>query len=106
MFGGKAAKCLPVTAAAQLAGCCNDYQISATPSSSCCLSGNCKPDEEVPEDQICEGRLTITLSKDPEANWYFDDGRYNCSEYPVDAHTLTFEGKTYPIFKIHPCKTK
>lgn len=102
----KAGKCLAVTASAQLAGCFNDYQISAAPSSSCCLSGNCKPDEEVPEDQICEGRLTITLSKDAQADWYFDDGKYNCSEYPVDAHTLTFEGKTYPTFKIHPCKTK
>lgn len=67
------------------------------------LKGVSKP-ENIEEFETLGGNFSITLSKDPTADYYFGDGRYNKSDYQVDCHTITFSGNSYPLYKIQPPK--
>ena len=93
----------PADPKVQLAGVCNEYSFSE-PTATMTLKGISKPDSV--EESETLGCFSITLSKDEEKDWYWDDGRYNNSDYCVDQLDFTANGVCYPAFRIHPHKTK
>ena len=62
---------------------------------------------EIDEDEIIGENIAILTMKDVKADYCFNDGRYNNSDFEVEQSMLTSSNfKEYTAYTIYPAETK
>lgn len=86
---------------AQLGDSYNDYAISHESSHSAVIPGISILENGVSDSETISKVFAITVQKDTDYDWYFNDGRYNNMDFLVSEHVLFENEKEYPLYKIN-----